>query len=348
MNAEPLLSVIIPNWNGKKFLAESIDSLKGQTFHDFETILVDNGSTDGSADFAEERYGKFIRILRNKENLGFAGGNNIGIQAARGEYIVLLNNDTWADPHWLEELVKATQSDPVIGMWASKVCSYYQRDRIEAAGELIYWDGLCRARGQYERDHGQYNAMEEILFPPGCGAMYRKSLFDGIGLFDEDFFAYADDSEIGIRARLAGWKCLFVPPAIVYHKNSGTAGQYSPLKAFYVERNRLWITFELIRKNRLREEYAILWLFTGIVVLVFSLWPEFLLSQFFAKITGMFYLSAVVVIAFLFLLLIVLHFSVVISKLTGQNKELAQRHALLELEFNEFKKRYLPSEIRSS
>lgn len=109
----------------------------------------------------------------------------------------------------------------------------------------------------------------------------------------------------------------------------------------------LWTTFELVRKNRLREEYAILWLFTGIVVFVFSLWPEFFLSQFFAKITGMFYLSAVVVIAFLFLLLIVLHFSVVISKLTNQNKELAQRHALLEMELKELKKRSLPREIGS-
>jgi hypothetical protein len=110
----------------------------------------------------------------------------------------------------------------------------------------------------------------------------------------------------------------------------------------------LLITFELIRKKRLREEYAILWLFTGVVVLVFSLWPEFLLSQFFVKITGIFYLSAVVVIAFLFLLLIVLHFSVVISKLTNQNKELAQRHALLELEFKEFKRRSLSPDEPSS
>ncbi len=109
MNPQPLLSVIIPNWNGKHFLTECIDSLKEQTFQDFEILLVDNGSTDGSADFAEAQYGEFIRVLRNKENLGFAGGNNIGIRKARGEYIVLLNNDTWADPRWLEELVKATQ-----------------------------------------------------------------------------------------------------------------------------------------------------------------------------------------------------------------------------------------------
>jgi len=244
MSSQPLLSVIIPNWNGKRFLEDCMDSLRGQTFQNFETILVDNGSIDDSVDFAKKHYGDFIRIIRNDKNLGFTGGNNVGIQASKGEYIVLLNNDTWVDPHWLEELAKATRFDPPIGMWGSKVCSYYQRDRIEGVGELIYWDGLCRARGQYEQDHGQYNVIEEILFPPGCGAMYRKSLFDEIGLFDEDFFAYADDSEIGIRARLAGWRCLYVPRAIIYHKNSGTGGQHSPFKAFYVERNRFWVTLK--------------------------------------------------------------------------------------------------------
>ncbi len=242
MSAPPLLSVIIPNWNGKKFLSECIDSLKEQTFRDFEVILVDNGSTDGSAEFAEERYDKFIRVIRNQKNLGFTGGNNVGIGAARGKYIVLLNNDTWAEPTWLEELAKAASLDPPVGMWASKVRSYFQRNRIEAVGELTYWDGLNRAKGQYEIDNGQYEEMEEILFPPGCGGMFRKTVFDEIGLFDEDFFAYGDDAEIGIRARLAGWKCYYVPRAVVYHKNSGSTGQYSPFKAFYVERNRFWIT----------------------------------------------------------------------------------------------------------
>jgi GT2 family glycosyltransferase len=129
-------------------------------------------------------------------------------------------------------------------MWGSKIYSYYKRDQIEAVGELIYWDGLSRAKGQFEQDRGQYEVMEEIFFPPGCGAMYRKKVFDEIGLFDEDFFAYADDAEVGIRARLAGWKSLYVPRAIIYHKNSGTGGQHSPFKAFYVERNRFWITLK--------------------------------------------------------------------------------------------------------
>ena len=244
MNSAPLISVIIPNWNGKHFLTECIDSLKEQTFRDFETILIDNGSTDGSAEFAEERYGKFISIIRNKKNLGFTGGNNVGIKAARGEYIVLLNNDTWAEPTWLEELAQATSLGHPVGMWASKIYSYYRRDRIEAVGELIYWDGLSRSKGQYEIERGQYDDVEEIFFPPGCGGMYRKTVFEEIGVFDEEFFAYADDAEIGIRARLAGWKGVYVPKAVIYHKNSGTGGQYSPFKAFYVERNRFWITIK--------------------------------------------------------------------------------------------------------
>lgn len=241
-NDQPLLSVIIPNWNGKVFLSECLDSLRAQTFRDFEVILVDNGSTDGSVEFARERYGDFIRIICNPKNLGYTGGNNVGIRSARGQYIVLLNNDTVVESTWLEALAKAIGPDPRVGMWGSKVLSYFRRTQIEAVGELIYWDGLNRARGQYERDRGQYDRAEEIIFPPGCGGMYRKTVFDEIGLFDEDFFAYGDDAEIGLRARLAGYSCQYVPTAVLYHKSSGSTGQYSPFKAFYVERNRLWIS----------------------------------------------------------------------------------------------------------
>jgi GT2 family glycosyltransferase len=240
----PTLSVIIPNWNGRRFLAECIDSLKTQTYRDFETILVDNGSSDGSADFVEQSYAGFVRVLRNTENLGYTGGNNEGIRSARGQYVVLLNNDTVVEPGWIEELIKATRCDASVGMWASKVKAYDDRNRIEAVGELIYRDGLNRARGQYEADVGQYEKAEEILFPPGCGAMYRRRLFEEMGGFDEDFFAYGDDAEVGLRFRLAGWKCFYVPGAVLYHKGSGSTGQYSPFKAFYVERNRFWITIK--------------------------------------------------------------------------------------------------------
>jgi len=246
MKSDPLVSIVIPNWNGKAFLEECLESLRVQTFQDFEPILVENGSSDGSADFIKERYGDFVRLIENPKNLGVAGGNNIGIRSSKGKYIILLNNDTAAEPNWLEELVKAAQIRDYgrVGMWASKIYSYYHRDRIEAVGELIYRDGLNRARGQYEKDEGQYEKIEEIFFAPTCGAMFRKALFEEVGLFDEDFFAYGDDTELAIRARMAGWKCLYVPKAVIYHKNSGTAGQYSPFKAFFVERNRFWVTLK--------------------------------------------------------------------------------------------------------
>ena len=246
MKSDPRVSIVIPNWNGKHFLEECLESLKNQTFKDFETILVDNGSTDRSVEFVSEKYGDFVRLVRNSKNLGVAGGNNTGIRASRGSYVIILNNDTVARPDWLEELMKAADGarEDHVGMWASKIYSYYRPDRIESVGELIYWDGLNRARGQYEKDQGQYDQIEEIFFPPTCGAMFRKALFDEVGLFDEDFFAYGDDTELALRARMAQWRCLYVPGAVIYHKNSGTAGQYSPFKAFYVERNRFWITIK--------------------------------------------------------------------------------------------------------
>jgi GT2 family glycosyltransferase len=126
-------------------------------------------------------------------------------------------------------------------MWASKILFYDRKNVIDTAGHLIYPDGLNRGRGKNEIDNGQYDRQEEIFFPSGCAALYRKSMIDDIGAFDKDFFAYGDDTDIGIKARLAGWKCMFVPTSFVYHKSSATAGTYSPFKAYLVERNRVWI-----------------------------------------------------------------------------------------------------------
>jgi len=235
------ISIIIPNWNGLRFLEECFHSIEKQTFPSFEVIFVDNGSTDGSADWVRSQYGHLARVIRNEKNLGFAEGNNVGIRLAKGKYIVFLNNDTVVDPHWLEELVKPVEADATVGMCASKVLSYDRPNMLEATGELLYRDGLNRARGHLEVDRGQYDLDLEIFFPPGCGALYRKEVLEEVGLFDEDFFAYGEDADLGLRARLAGWKCIYTPGAVVYHKGSGSTGRYSPFKAFYVERNRVWV-----------------------------------------------------------------------------------------------------------
>jgi len=236
-----LLSVIVLNWNGKKFLDECLSSLREQTYKDFETILVDNGSNDGSVEFIKDNYGDFVTLIENERNLGFAAGNNQGIRAARGDYILLLNNDTKVDSYWMEELVKVAEEDRTIGMCASKILCYDDPQVIDNVGHLIYRDGLNRGRGRLEKDVGQYEEIEEVLFPSGCAALYRREMLEEIGLFDEDFFAYGDDTDLGLRGRWAGWKCLYVPKAVVYDKYSGATGSYSPFKAFYVERNRVWI-----------------------------------------------------------------------------------------------------------
>ena len=237
----PLASVIIVNWNGKDYLKACLDSLKPQSYPNFEVIVVDNGSNDGSVEFLNQHYLPFVKVIVNRENLGFSGGNNAGIHAAKGKYILLLNNDTEADDRWIEELINEAEKDRTVGMCASKIYSFYHRNIIDVAGHLLYRDGLNRGRGRLDEDVGQYDVVEEVFFPSGCAALYRKEMLDKIGLFDETFFAYGDDTDIGLRGRVAGWKCIYVPTAIVYHRYSGSTSAYSPQKAFWVERNRVWI-----------------------------------------------------------------------------------------------------------
>ncbi len=241
---EIAVSVIIPNLNGRELLKDCLASLEKQEFKQFEVIVVDNGSEDGSVAFIKEHFPWVKKIIQNPSNYGFAMACNQGIEIASGRFIALLNNDTEAHPSWLAELVKAAESNPRIGMFASKTLFYDRPDVIDTTGHLIYPDGLNRGRGRMEVDRGQYDDRLDVFFPSGCAALYRKDMFDDIGLFDEAHFAYGDDTDIGIRGRLAGWGCLFVPGAIVYHKYSATTGEYSPQKVYLVERNRIWIVWK--------------------------------------------------------------------------------------------------------
>jgi len=238
------VSVIILNWNGKHLLDECLNSVLNQVFEDYEIIVVDNGSTDDSVEYLKIKYGSRINLIALEKNKGFAEGCNEGIKVAKGEYILLLNNDAKADKNWIKELVKAAEKNEKIGMCASKILDYYDEKKIDTLGHLIYPDGLNRGRGKFEIDYGQYDKEEEVFFPSGAAALYRKKMLDEVGFFDKDFFAYGDDTDIGLRARLAGWKCLYVPSAIVYHKSSASTDPYSPWKIYLVERNRIFILFK--------------------------------------------------------------------------------------------------------
>jgi len=243
VNEGPEISVVIVNYNGVRLLTDCLDSLRLQTFRDFEVIFVDNASSDESVVFVTDNYPE-VKVIVNSENLGYGGGNNTGIISSKGKYVALLNNDTRVDARWLDRLHAAAEKDRAIGMCASKILNYYHPEIIDNTGLLIYRDGIARGRGRLEKDAGQYALEEEVFFPSGCAGLYRREMLDEIGLFDEDFFLYVDDVDIGLRARMAGWKCLYVPDAVVYHKYSATTEPYSPLKAYLVERNRIWVVIK--------------------------------------------------------------------------------------------------------
>ena len=213
--------------------------------------MVDNGSTDGSADLAEKEFG--ASVIRNPENRGFCAANNQGIARARGEFVALLNNDAEAEPGWLAALHRACSGSADIGMAASKVLVWEDPRRIDKVGHLIFPDGQNRGRGSGVLDRGQYDREEEVLWPDGSAAFYRKEMLDQIGGFDEDFFAYGDDAELGLRARIAGWRCIYTPHAVARHHRGSTLGKSSARRLELIERNRLLLALKLF-------PWSLLWL----------------------------------------------------------------------------------------
>jgi len=245
----PEVSVVVINWNGRDYLRACLESLIRQRDADFEVIVVDNGSSDGSVEMVRQEYlgrGDFrVRLIANESNRGFCAANNQGFAEARGRFVAILNNDAEAEPGFLAALRRAFDVAPDIGMAAAKILVYEDPRRIDKVGHLIYPDGQNRGRGTGELDIGQYDHMEECLWPDGCAAMYRKEMLDHIGGFDEDLFIFGDDAELGLRARMAGWRCLYVPEAVVRHHRGGAMKTGSTGRVFLIERNRLLLAIKL-------------------------------------------------------------------------------------------------------
>ncbi len=236
-----MISIIIPNYNGKHFLGGCLSSIASQTFRDFETILVDNASHDGSVPFVQENF-PWTRIIVNPENLGFAGGTNVGIRNANGHFILTLNNDTRLEPNFLLEMSAAMESTSRVGIVAPKML--LMDGRINSTGMCISRSGAAWNRGMFEDDNGQYSTSDLVIGACAGAALYRRNLFDDIGLFDEDFFLYHEDVDLSFRAFLAGWDCLYWPKAVVWHVNSGTLESGSDLCIYYVNRNILWFVVQ--------------------------------------------------------------------------------------------------------
>ncbi len=236
----PKVSVLIVNWNGRDLLPDCLAALKAQRSPPQEAIVVDNGSADGSRAFLEGYDWPSLKTLFLDRNTGFSGGNNAGLPLTSGDVIALLNNDAAPAPEWIERALPLFD-DPSVGMVACKIVRRRQPDRIDKAGHLMYPDGLNRGRGTGQVDRGQFDRVEETLWPDGCAGFYRRSMLDEIGFFDDDFFLYGEDAELGMRARWAGWRCLYQPESLVYHRHSASLGKFDPKKAYYIERNRMWV-----------------------------------------------------------------------------------------------------------
>lgn len=220
---QPLISVIIPNWNGARFMPGVLDSLAAQTYPHVEVIVVDNASADDSVALIERAY-PWVRQVLLGENRGLTGGVNAGIAVAQGEIVALLNNDAEADPAWLEELARALADHPEAGSAASKMLLYDRRDVLNSAGDFYTVAGEPGNRGVWERDEGQYDDVTYVFSGCGGAVAYRRDVLDHIGLFDESLFMYCEDVDLGWRAQLAGYKTVYAPRARVYHRLSATGG----------------------------------------------------------------------------------------------------------------------------
>ncbi len=233
------MSVIIVTWNGRAHLETCLPALAAQQDVDFEVVLVDNASTDGTAEYVARRFPS-VRVVRLAENRGFAGGNNAGVGVATGRYIALLNNDTRPDPRWLATLRRACAEDPLCGIATSRIVYMHDPAILDSAG-----DGMTRWGGAFKRGHGQPAAAFAHSGPVfgACGAacLMRRELFEELGGFDEDFFVSHEDVDLSYRAQLRGCRCLYVADAVVRHVGSATMGPHSTFAVFHGQRNLEWV-----------------------------------------------------------------------------------------------------------
>lgn len=232
------VSVVVPTLNGAHLLPACLDALRRQTDRSFETVVVDDGSTDGTLRLLGERYPE-VRVVAHSTCHGVARAFNDGIRASTSPIVVLLNNDTEAEPNWLAELCRPLEDDPTIDFCASKLLLFDRRTILHSAGDFFGRDGMPGSRGVWQEDRGQFDQGPEPFGPCAAAAAYRRSLLDRLGLFDETLGSYCEDVDLSFRARLAGFRCQFVPSARVYHKLSATGG--GTTASYYVGRNVPWV-----------------------------------------------------------------------------------------------------------
>ncbi len=243
------LSVVIPTQRGRQWLPACFAALAAQTYRDFEVIVIDNASDDGTREWLAEQAPSFLwRVIRNEQNMGFAAAVNQGIRASSAPFVALLNDDTEPEPQWLASMLGFFNSQSKIGSVASLMLYASQPDVVQSAGiaidrAAIAWDRLA---GRAATD-AECKQPCEIFGASGGAALYVREMFDEIGLFDERFFAYLEDVDLAWRAQLAGWRFVYAPTARVIHHTSATSGEGSPFKRYLLGRNKVWMVLKNAR-----------------------------------------------------------------------------------------------------
>jgi len=241
-NQMPDLTVVIPNFNGKSFLKKCFDSLKIQNCS-FKVIVIDNGSTDGSSKYISDYYPEFT-LINNEENMGFAAAANQGIKSSNTDYVFLINNDIELEKNCVSNLLECIQKDVNYFAATSKMVQYHNRTILDDAGDEYTIFGWTKKVGN-GKSIKMYQNEREVFSACAGAAIYRRSIFDEIGYFDENFFAYMEDVDISYRARIHGYKCFYCPKAIVYHVGSGTSGsKYNTFKIRLAARNNVYLPYK--------------------------------------------------------------------------------------------------------
>ncbi len=244
---QPMVSIVSVNYDQPEVTCEMLASLEKVTYSNFETLIVDNASPTKSPNIIKEKYPE-IQLIISKKNLGFAGGNNIALKQVKGDYVLLLNNDTEVKPDFLESLVELMESDKKIGIVSSKILYFYEDNVIQYAGASPINPITSRGShyGYKEIDNGQLDEVTETAYPHGACMMIRKSVLEELGLLYEGYFLYYEELDFAERVKRAGYKIYFQPNSSILHKESISTGKNSPLKTYYMNRNRLLF----VRRNR--------------------------------------------------------------------------------------------------
>lgn len=244
MEAEGSVTAVVLNYNGRRFLETVLPSLERQTAAGLDVLVIDDGSGDDSVIWLRREWPS-VEVLALPQNVGITAALNWGAEAARGEVVVLLNNDMELHPDCVEELVAALEEHPEAGSACAKLLDFERRELLDGAGDELRWTGVGNRRGHGELDRGQYNEPGPVFSACAGAAAYRRSALEQVGPFDERFFAYFEDVDWGFRAQLAGIGCRYVPTAVAYHMGSATAGVASDFSRYHVWRNAIW----LVAKN---------------------------------------------------------------------------------------------------